>query len=101
MAEENQVQEVMTKNPKKVEAGKKLAEWNCRKREENVQLAKAKSESKLTYYGTGAVVALGVLGVISYYVYQSKTPTETPVHQTDKTPVQRLKETPVNKFDMD
>ena len=35
---------------KKVEAGKRLAEYNCMKREERTQLAKAQSESKLTYY---------------------------------------------------
>ena len=34
MAEENQVQQVTTKNPKKVEAGKKMAEHNRRGREE-------------------------------------------------------------------
>ena len=44
----------MTKDPKKVEAGKRLTEYNHRKREE---VAKArKSEPKLTssqYYGAG------------------------------------------------
>ena len=79
MAEQNQVQQVTMKDPKKVEQGRRLAEWNCRKREENVQLAKAQSESNITYYGAGGVVAIGVLGVIGYYVYQSKTPKETPV----------------------
>ena len=50
----------------------RLAEYNCRKREELVQLAKAQSEPKLTssqYYGAGAVVAIGVLGVLGYCVY--------------------------------
>ena len=42
MAEENQVttkevQQVTTKNPKKVEAGKRLAEYNHKKREELVR----------------------------------------------------------------
>ena len=74
-------QQVMMKDPKKVEADKRLAEWNRRKREENVYLAKAQSESNITYYGTGAVVAIGVLGAIGYYVYQSKTPKETSVNQ--------------------
>ena len=55
MAEENQVQQVTkeqeqvmkepqqvtTKNPKKVEAGKRLAEHNRKKQEEQVQLEKA------------------------------------------------------------
>ena len=53
-------------SPKKVEVGKRLAEYNCRKREE---LKAQKCESKqvepmLTssqYYGIGAVLAVGVL----------------------------------------
>ena len=58
MAEKNQV---MTKDPKKVEAGKRLAEYNRRKREE---LKVQKSEVKpmldsSTCYGIGAVQAVG------------------------------------------
>ena len=54
-----QVQRVTTKNPKKVEAGKRLAESNHIKRE-------AKKQVKLEvirvnqYYGNGAVLAPGV-----------------------------------------
>ena len=36
MAEQIQVQQVTMKDPKKVEAGKKLAEWNCRIREKGM-----------------------------------------------------------------
>ena len=60
------VQRVTTKNPKKVEAGKRLAESNCKKRE-----AKKREQAKLEasrnwgpvnqYYGIGAVIALGVI----------------------------------------
>ena len=74
MAEENQV---TTKNPKKVEAGKRLTEYNHRIREE---LKAQKSESKqvepmLTSsqcYGIGTVLAVGVIGGLGYYVYQAK-----------------------------
>ena len=79
MAEENQVmkepqqitkepqgelQQVTTKNPKKVEAGKRLAESNhqkreVKKREEQVKLEKNRVNQ---YYGIGAVIALGVIG---------------------------------------
>ena len=52
------------KDPKKVEAGKRLAEWDRRKREERAQLNEAQSEPKLTYYGAGAVVAIGALGIL-------------------------------------
>ena len=64
---------------------------------------KSKSESNRTYYSAGAVVAIGVLGVIGYYIYQSKTPkdqpNESPVHQPAG-PMQALKETP-DEFDME
>ena len=97
-----QIQQVTTKDPKEVEQGKRLAEHNRRKREElaRMKAQKRESESKLTYYGAGAVVAIGVLGVISYYVYKSKTPKETPVNQQKEAPVHQPKETP-DKFSMD
>ena len=84
MVEQTQIQQVTMKDLKEVEAGKRLAEHNRRKREEHAQLAKAQSESNITYYGAEAVVAITVLGVIGYYVYQSKTPKETPVHQPNR-----------------
>ena len=71
MAEENQV---TTKDPKKVEAGKRLAEYNHRKREE-LKEQKSKVEPKLTSstcYGIGAVPDVGVIGGIGYYLYQAK-----------------------------
>ena len=67
------MQRVTTKNPKKVETGKRLAESNCKKRE-----AKKREQSKLEksrvnqYYGIGAVLALGVIGGLGYYIYRSK-----------------------------
>ena len=94
-----QVQQVMTKDPKRVKAGKRLAASNPRKREE--LKAQRERETKLTYYGAGAVIAIGVLGVISYYVYEFKTPKETPVNQPKESPVHQPKETSANKFDMD
>ena len=68
MSEQTQVQQVTMKDAKMVEAGKRLAEHNFRNREESIQLAKAQSESTITYYSAGAVVAIRVLGVIGYYV---------------------------------
>ena len=70
--EQTQLQQVMMKDSKKVEAGKRLAEYNRRKREELAKAQKIESEPKLTsswYYGTGAVVAIGALGSLGYYVY--------------------------------
>ena len=54
-------QQVMTKDPKKVEAGKRLAEYNRRKREE-LKAQKSQVEPKLTSsqcYSIGAVLAVG------------------------------------------
>ena len=59
MAEQTQIQQVTLKDPKRVEAGKRLAKHNRRKRKEHAQLAKAQSESNITYYGAGAVVTIG------------------------------------------
>ena len=71
MVEQTQVQQVTMKDPEKVEARKRLAElWRRKIEEERAQLAKAQSEPKLTYYGAEAVVAIGMLGVLGYYVYQ-------------------------------
>ena len=67
-----QVQQVMTKAPKKVEAGEKLTNYKRRKREQ-IKTEKSESKNNLTYHGAGAVIAVGVLGVISYYVYWAKT----------------------------
>ena len=69
MAEQTK-QQVMVKDPKKVEAGKRLAEYSRRKRE---KLAKAqKSKPKLTssqHYGARAINAIGVSGILGYYIY--------------------------------
>ena len=64
-------QRVTTKNPKKVEAGKRLAESNRKKREAKKQ-AKLVASRVNQYYGIGAVLALGVIHGLGYYIYQSK-----------------------------
>ena len=74
MAEENQVtkepQQVTTKNPKKVEAGKRLAESNREKREVKKREEQVKLEASGVnqYYGIRAVIALGVIGGFGYYI---------------------------------
>ena len=64
-------QRVTTKNPKKVEAGKRLAESNRKKREVKKQ-AKLEASRVNQYYGIGVVLALGVIGGLGYYIYQTK-----------------------------
>ena len=66
-----QVQRVTTKNPKKVEAGKRLAESNRKKREAKKQ-AKLEARGVSQCYGIGAVLALEVTGGLGYYIYRTK-----------------------------
>ena len=116
MAEENQVQRVTkeqqqitkgpqrvtTKNPKKVEAGKRLAVHNRRrreekKREEQVQLEKSRVNQ---YSGIRAVIALEVIGGLGYYIYQSKKgPATREVTMPHNPPQQERPQT--NKSEMD
>ena len=63
-----QVQRVTTKNPKKVEAGKRLAESNRNRREAKKQV-KLEARGVNQYYGIGAVLALGVIGGLGHYIY--------------------------------
>ena len=81
---------VMTKNPKKVKQGKRLAEWSCKNKEKLVQAVKAKeSEPKLSQaYGVGAVIAVGVLSLLGYYIYQRGSPGDN--NATKMTPVRSV-----------
>ena len=115
MAEENQVtkepqgevqqitkepQRVTTKNPKKVEAGKRLAESNRKKREAKKREEQVKLEASGVnqYYGIGAVLALGVIGGLGYYIYGTKKG-EQPQQNNPKPHPQTQPQT--NKFEMD
>ena len=115
MAEENQVtkelqqitkepqqimkepQQVTTKNPKKVEAGKRLAESNHKKRKVKKQ-AKLEASGVNQYYRIGAVIALGVIGGLGYYIYRTKKG-EQPQQNNPKPHHQTQPWT--NKFEMD
>ena len=115
MEEENQVQQepkkpqqvqresqrVTTNDPKKVEAGKRLAAINrkkreVKKREEQVQLETTASGVN-QYYGILAVLALGVIGGLGYYIYRSKKG-EQPSNPQQNNPKPRPQ---TNKFEMD
>ena len=87
MAGENQVmkepqqvtkepQRVTTKDPKKVEVGKRMAAINCKKREAKKREEQGKLEKTTSgvnqYYGIGAVIALGVIGGLGDYINWSK-----------------------------
>ena len=108
MAEENQVtkelqqimkqpQRVTTKNPKKVEAGKRLAESNRKKREAKKQV-KLEASGVNQYYGIWAVLALGAIGGLGYSIYRAKKG-EQPQQNNPKPHPQAQPQT--NKFEMD
>ena len=95
--EATQVQRVTTKNPKKVEAGKRLAESNHKKREAKKQ-AKLEVIGVNQYYGIGAVLALVVIGGLGYYIYRTKKVGQ-PQQNNPKPHPQTQPQT--NKFEMD
>ena len=67
---QQELQRVTTKNLKKVEVGKRLAVHNCKKREEwRKEQAQLEKTGVNQFYGIGAVIALGVLGGLGYYIY--------------------------------
>ena len=107
MTEENQLQEepqqVTTKKPKKVEAGKRLAAHSHRKRED----LKTKREDQAQkgelnqYYGIG-------VGSLGYYIYRTKQPLHRPPgpgvarrpHIQSNNPPQPSSRPQSNKFEM-
>ena len=56
------------KDPKKVEAGKRLAAIN-RKKRESKKREEVENGGMNQYYGIGAVIAVGVIGGLGYYIY--------------------------------
>ena len=83
--------------------GKRLAEHNCRGREEKKrEQAKLEASRVNQYYGTGAVLALGVIGGLGYYIYHSKKGEQPSNPQQNKPHPQVIAaQTQTNKFEMD
>ena len=99
MVEENQVtmnveettkgpKEVTTKDLRRVQQGKNLAKWNRKNK-------KAQKSKVSQYYGIGVVLAVGLIGGLSYYLNQAKVnnvvPPQQPSHPCHQT----------NKFEME
>ena len=108
LADENQVtkkepQRVTTKNLKKVGQGKRLAKNNHKKREAKKREKQAELEKTASgvnqYYGIGAVIALGVIGGLGYYIYRTKKVEQPPQQNNPKPHPQTQPQT--NKFEMD
>ena len=99
-------QRVTAKNPRKVEAGKRLAVHNRNKREEQrKEQVKLEKSGVNQYYGIGAVIALGVIGGLGYYIYRTKKGQaggEVKDSSTTHNPtVSQQPSTKDNKFEMD
>ena len=102
MAEENKVQQetknrvqrVTTKDPKKVDVGNRLAKYNRKKREEQ----KSEVLTSSQFYSVGAVIAVGVIGGLGYYIYQGKRG-EVNLGNNDVVPPQQPPK--ANKFEME
>ena len=93
----NQVQRVTTKDPKKVEAGKRLAKYNRKKREEQ----KSKVLTSSQYYSVGAVIAVGVIGGLGYYLYKAKKGEVKDVSVSCNPTVSQQPRPHNNKFEME
>ena len=74
-----------------------MAESNCKKREAKKQLKLEASEVN-QYYGIRAVLALGVMGGLGYYIYRTKKVGQ-PQRNNPKPHPQMQPQT--NKFEMD
>ena len=98
-----ELQRVTTKNPKKVEAGKRLAESNHKKREtKKREQVKSEASGVNQYYGIGAVIALGVIGGLGYYIYRSKNGEQPKGEAQQNNPKPHPQMQPqTNKFEMD
>ena len=95
--QENQVQRVTTKDPKKVETGKRLVKYNRKKREE----LKAQKLDSSQYYGIGAVLAVGLIGGLGYYIYQGKRGEVKDVSASRNPTVSQQPCPQANKFEME
>ena len=95
-------QRVTTKNPKIV--GKRLAMHNRGRREEQrKEPAQLEKSGENQYYGIGAVLALGVIGGLGYYIYQSRkgpAPREVTMPASQQ-PSHPQAQQQANKFEMD
>ena len=87
--------QVTTKNPKRVEAGKRLVEFNKKKRE---QLNQQKTDI-MSYKNIGVCVGLSAIVVaIVYYNYRNRKTTTTNQQQDQQQQPSKINN---NKFDMD
>ena len=88
--------------------GRCLASHSCKKRELKAQ-SEVQSGGVNQYYGIGAVIAVGVIGGLGYYIYGTKKRAATTewgeasreVNMTPNPTVSQQLSPKVNKFEMD
>ena len=86
-----------------MEAGKRLDESNHKKREMKKQ-AKLEASRVNQYYSIGAVIALGVIGSLGYYIYRTKKGQAGEVKDSStmhNPTVSQQPSTKADKFEMD
>ena len=87
----------MMKDPKKVAMGKRLAEWKIKKSWlRGLNLRRANPDYVMALHG--AVIAVGVLGLLGYYIYQRGSPGD---NNDIKATVVRSLETQENNLEME
>ena len=94
---QGEAQRVTTKNPKKVEAGKRLAESNRKKREAKKR-EQAKLEASKPILRNWGCLSSGSYRWSCYYIYQTKK-VEQPKQNNPRQQLQTQPQT--NKFEMD
>ena len=88
---------VTTKDRKKVGVGKRLAEYNHKKREElKAQKSEVEPMLTLSQYSIGAVLAVGEIGGLGFYLYQAKKGEVNAMPQQPSHPHPKA-----NKFEME
>lgn len=113
MTEEQTPIQVTTKDPKKVEAGKRLAEYNRKKKIELKQQSPLHNEGESTksesgqqsqkadseaYYTVGGIMVLGLVGGFVYFIYRKKDQIAAVPHQISHNESASVVKT--NKFEM-
>lgn len=92
---QEQVVQVTTKDPKKVEQGKRLVEYNQKKREKLKKGAdsctdkyeQVSSYLSSQYYGVGVLILIGVIGCTTYYINHKKSSSPPPKIQQYQVPI--------------
>ena len=59
------------------------------------------SEGVNQYCGTGAVIAVGMIGGLGYYIYRTKQPLHTQLNNPPHRPPKQPPRPQSNKFEMD